>query len=73
MIYNHLNFERTDQFIEIETIEKRKDNLMVLLTGKRRQYIINKLEEKNKFYLFRNGQIQNLNELYNCRFIHCCI
>jgi len=57
-----------DQFIEIVSqLKKRKDNLIVLLTGKRRQYIINKLEEqKINFIYLEMVKFKNLNELYNC-------
>ncbi|MDA9732302.1 glycosyltransferase [Acidimicrobiaceae bacterium] len=57
-----------DQFIEIVSqLNKRNKNLLVLLTGKRRQYILKKLEEKKiNFIYLEMVKFKNLNELYNC-------
>jgi len=57
-----------DQFLEIvENLNANKDNLLVLLSGKRRQYIIEKLEEKDINYIyFEMVNFELLNKLYNC-------
>jgi len=56
-----------DRFIEIVKYYKAKDsNLKVILTGKRRQFIINELERLNIEYLyFEMANFETLNELYN--------
>ncbi len=57
-----------DQFVEIvKTLKKDKKNLEVLLTGKRRQYLINELT-KNKipYKYYEMADFTELNELYNC-------
>ena len=56
-----------DQFITIvKHFKKEKDNLHVLLAGKRRNYVINELKkEKIKFSYFEMVTISELNELYN--------
>ena len=56
-----------DQFITIvKHFKKEKDNLHVLLSGKRRNYVINELKkEKIKFSYFEMVTISELNELYN--------
>ena len=55
-----------DRFIEI--IEKLKyKNPLVLLSGKRRQYIINRLEKLEvRYKYFEMVDVKVLNELYNC-------
>ena len=41
------NCQRSDRFIKIvESLSKEQKNLHVVLTGKRRQYVINELKEK---------------------------
>ena len=56
-----------DRFIEIVKYYKAKDsNLKVILTGKRRQFVINELERLNIEYLyFEMANFETLNELYN--------
>ena len=56
-----------DQFIEvIKKLKKTNKNVSVLLTGKRRQYIINQLNNLGiKFYYFEMVTFEELNELYN--------
>tara|TARA_B110000003_G_C16574214_1_gene505518 strand:+ start:276 stop:1199 length:924 start_codon:yes stop_codon:yes gene_type:complete len=57
-----------DRFIEIvQHYQKIKPNIAVVLTGKRRNYVINQLEKKGiKFYYFEMANFNTLNELYNC-------
>jgi hypothetical protein len=57
-----------DLFVNImEDIKKDKPDLLVLLTGVRRNYIIKELEEKNINYkYFEMIGLKELNELYNC-------
>ena len=57
-----------DQFIKIvKKLKKSNENLKVLLTGKRRDYIINELIKNNiKYELFEMVDFTTLNELYNC-------
>tara|TARA_Y100000996_G_C22548091_1_gene652638 strand:+ start:346 stop:1269 length:924 start_codon:yes stop_codon:yes gene_type:complete len=56
-----------DQFVEIvEHFKNEKENLVVILTGKRRNYIINNLKEKKIDYkYYEMTSFQELNELYN--------
>ena len=56
-----------DRFLEIVLeMRKSKDNLEVLLTGKRRQYLINNLKKENiKFHYFEMVDYITLNNLYN--------
>lgn len=56
-----------DQFITIvKHLNKEKNNLHVLLAGKRRNYVINELKKENiKFSYFEMVGISKLNELYN--------
>ena len=56
-----------DQFMTIvKHLNKIKPNLSVVLTGKRRNYIINELKkEKINFSYFEMVDISKLNELYN--------
>ncbi len=56
-----------DQFmIIVKHLNKIKPNLSVVLTGKRRNYIINELrKEKINFTYFEMVDISKLNELYN--------
>lgn len=57
-----------DRFIEIvEHYQKQNSNLAVLLTGKRRNYIINELKKREiKYYYFEMVDYEVLNQLYNC-------
>jgi glycosyltransferase involved in cell wall biosynthesis len=56
-----------DIFIEIiKKIKKENKNLKVVLTGKRRQYVIKKLNElKVPFEYYEMVSLKKLNELYN--------
>ena len=56
-----------DRFIEIVFQMKQKNsNLKVLLTGPRRNYIINELNQREiQFTYFRRANQKKLNELYN--------
>ena len=56
-----------DQFIKIvKDLKTKHKNLVVLLTGRRRQYIINELEkEEIEFKYFEMASFNELNELYN--------
>tara|TARA_X000000950_G_C13920628_1_gene663156 strand:+ start:9046 stop:9963 length:918 start_codon:yes stop_codon:yes gene_type:complete len=56
-----------DQFIKmVEKYFKTHKDLAVVLTGKRRQYIINELKRLNiKYYYFEMTTYKELNELYN--------
>lgn len=56
-----------DQLIEvIKKLKRSKKNIAVLLTGKRRQYVINSLDNLGvKFYYFEMVTFEELNELYN--------
>ena len=57
-----------DIFLEVIKHYKQKNKYIeVVLTGKRRNYIIQKLEENNiKFSYFEMVDFKTLNELYNC-------
>ena len=57
-----------DIFLEVVNHYKKKlNNIEVILSGKRRNYIINKLEENNiEFSYFEMVDFKTLNELYNC-------
>ena len=57
-----------DQFVEIvKSFSKRNKNLLVLLSGYRRQYLIKKLDEENINYRYIElVDFEILNELYNC-------
>ena len=57
-----------DRFIEIiKTKQTQFENLLILLTGKRRQYVINELKKLNiDFKYFEMVEPKQLNELYNC-------
>lgn len=57
-----------DQFMTIiKDYKELYPNLRVLLTGKRRQYLINNLKESNiPFNYFEMTTFSELNELYNC-------
>ena len=57
-----------DRFIEIvEHYYKLNPNVAVVLTGKRRDYVISQLKAKKiKFYYFEMVDFVKLNELYNC-------
>ncbi len=56
-----------DRFLEIvKSLNKEKSNLVVVLTGKRRNYLVNKLQEnKINFRYFEMASFSELNELYN--------
>ena len=56
-----------DQFLTIaKHFNKSKENLVVLLTGRRRQYLINSLEKEGiKYKYFEMVSFKELNELYN--------
>jgi len=56
-----------DQFIKIvKDLNTKHENLVVLLTGRRRQYIINELnQEKIEFKYYEMASFKELNELYN--------
>ena len=56
-----------DRFIEIVKYYEAKDsNFKVILTGKRRQFVISELERLNIEYLyFEMADFETLNELYN--------
>ena len=57
-----------DRFIEIvKEYNKKEKDIAVLLTGKRRQFLINELEKLNiKYLYFEMVDFKGLNELYNC-------
>tara|TARA_B100001057_G_C22861025_1_gene954508 strand:+ start:2716 stop:3648 length:933 start_codon:yes stop_codon:yes gene_type:complete len=57
-----------DIFIEaIKFLKDKQPNLLVLLTGTRRQYVIQKLNELNiNYYYFEMCDFEMLNNLYNC-------
>ena len=56
-----------DQFLEIvEYLNSTKPNLNVILTGKRRDYLMNELSKANiKFTYFEMLTVDQINELYN--------
>ncbi len=56
-----------DRLIEIfKDLNKKKKNLVVILTGRRRDYLISKLEENRiKFLFFNMTSFSELNEIYN--------
>jgi len=56
-----------DQLLEIlKHLKNKKDNLVVILTGKRRNYIIEKLEkERIDYKYFEMAPFNEINELYN--------
>lgn len=56
-----------DRFVSIvKAMNIEKKDLIVLLTGKRRQYVISKLEENNiNFVYLEMVDFKSLNELYN--------
>lgn len=50
----------------VEDINKKKDNLLVILAGRRRNYVIDRLEKMNVQYkYFEMVSNKELNELYN--------
>ena len=57
-----------DRFLEIvNNLYRNNKNLQVLLTGKRRNYLINKFKELNIPYIYYEmTDFTTLNELYNC-------
>jgi glycosyltransferase involved in cell wall biosynthesis len=51
----------------LQSMKKEKPNLTVLLTGRRRNYIINELQRANINYVYHEMvNVSELNELYNC-------
>tara|TARA_Y100000385_G_scaffold45326_1_gene41928 strand:+ start:1953 stop:2891 length:939 start_codon:yes stop_codon:yes gene_type:complete len=56
-----------DRFIEIvKTFNKNYQNLCVVLTGKRREYILSELEKEGiKYKYFEMTDFETVNELYN--------
>ena len=56
-----------DRFIEIVSkLQQKHNNLKVLLTGPRRNFIINELKQRDiKFTYFKRANQNKLNELYN--------
>ena len=47
-------------------MQQKNDNLKVLLTGPRRNYVINELNKRKiQFTYFRSANQKKLNELYN--------
>ena len=56
-----------DQFIEVvSSMFNKNSNLEVILTGKRRQYILSELEKRNiPFQYFEMTSFNQMNELYN--------
>lgn len=56
-----------DRLIKIYSeLNSSKDNLKVVLAGRRRQYIINELEKREiSFSYFEDTNFESLNELYN--------
>ena len=56
-----------DRFIEIvKHYKKLHPNLLILLSGKRRQYIINELKKENISFLYHEmASFEELNEFYN--------
>lgn len=56
-----------DRFLDlVDNISTQKDNLQILLTGKRRNYLIEELKKREiKFYYFEMVDFETLNKLYN--------
>jgi hypothetical protein len=51
----------------VRNMKIRRDNIVVLLTGRRRNYIISELENANIKYIYHEMvNVTELNELYNC-------
>ncbi len=57
-----------DRFLKIiKELKKEKENLTVLLTGKRRNYLINEFKKSNiNYHYFEMANFSIMNELYNC-------
>ena len=56
-----------DRFIEIVEEIKKQKSIFVLLSGKRREYVIKELTKLNiKFKYFEMADSKLMNELYNC-------
>ncbi len=57
-----------DQFLKIITeMMEKKPNIEVVLTGKRRNYLINKFQDLGiKYHYFEMLSFKEINELYNC-------
>jgi len=57
-----------DRFLKIiKALKKDKENLTVLLTGKRRNYLINEFKKADiDFQYFEMANFSEMNELYNC-------
>lgn len=50
----------------VHNIAKKNENLIILLTGKRRQYLINNFEKFSiRYKYFEMVNLQNINEFYN--------
>ena len=55
-----------DRFLEIASIYKKNPNLIVILSGKRRQYLIENFENFGIPYkYFEMVNLENMNKLYN--------
>ena len=56
-----------DQFIDIvKSLNKKKSNLEVILSGKRRNYVVKELEDANiRYKYFEMASFKKLNKLYN--------
>ena len=51
----------------VNTLKKKHPKLKVVLTGYRRQYVIQELEKINvEYYYLKNSNLTQLNELFNC-------
>jgi len=51
----------------VRNMQRKRDNIVVLLTGRRRNYIINQLEKASIKYIYHEMvSVKDLNELYNC-------
>ena len=56
-----------DRFIEIVKELNRSQNVHVVLTGRKRDYLINELSKnKIKFSYFEMANFETINQLYNC-------
>ncbi len=56
-----------DRFVEIIKELNKSKNIHVILTGRKRDYLINELvKNKIKFSYFEMASFETINELYNC-------
>ena len=57
-----------DIFVKvILDMKKKQNNIAVVLTGLRREYLISELEKNNiKYFYFEMLSLEEINELYNC-------